>query len=106
MRRGGEGRKHCRSVHRVCGNIPIVVSGSTSRNRDHRQRAKKNVRVFRKIITAARSIPGSRYQWRGNIFSVHAVDAVSGRNLENPLVDACKALLDDDGLQLRRVVSA
>jgi len=83
-----EARKQCRSVHSVCGSIPIVVSGM---GRD-RLRTKRNVESFVRIARG-------RKQWRRNIFSVHEVEPVSGRNLDRPLLDVCKALLGDDGLQ-------
>jgi len=93
-KRSNEAVKQCRSVHNVCGNIPIVVSGM-----GHYLGTKRRVRALRKIVKAARSNPESRKPWLRNIFSVHEVEPVSGRNLDRPLVDVCKALLGDDGLQ-------
>ena len=81
-------RQQCISVHSVCGSIPIVVSGI---GRD-RLRTKRNVESFVRIARGRR-------QWKRNIFSVHEVEPVSGRNLDRPLLDVCKALLGDDGLQ-------
>ena len=79
-----EASKQCSSVHNVCGNIPIVVSGMTSKVLDDRLKTKRFV---------------ERFVRRKRIFSAHEVEPVSGRNLDRPLVDVCKALLGDDGLQ-------
>ena len=77
--------KQCRSVQNVCGNIPIVVSGMVSKVREDHMRTKRRVEYF--------------VRRKRGILSAHEVEPVSGRNLDRPLVDVCKALLGDDGLQ-------